>query len=246
VTCAFALHASGERRVAEPGRFAAGRRPFLEASSSPLPTQRREEPTVQEAPAPPAGFAAGDPALLGLPVFIAGSVALGTALIGYVSAAATGGTLPIIMMSTGIGLIIATAWALGRGQSAVAATFGVFSGFWLSFAALELGLGHGWYGVPTADQTHTVALFLITWLVVIGLLGLGTLRLPLAFTLLFLVVEVALALLLAGTIRNSADLTKASGYAVYGFAAVGAYLFLGAAAVATGGRALPLGRPIMR
>jgi len=199
-----------------------------------------------EAPPAPTGFAAGDPLLLGLPVFVAGSVALATGLIGYVSAASLGGTLPIIMMATGIGLLIATAWALARGQSPVAATLGIFSGFWLSFAALELGLGHNWYGVATADQTHTVGLFLITWLVVIGLLGLATLRLPVAFTVLFLVVELALALLLAGTIRNSADLTKASGYAVYGFAAVGAYLFVGASYAATGGRGLPLGRAVMR
>jgi succinate-acetate transporter protein len=214
-------------------------------SSGALPTQRRDE-AVAEAPAAPIGFAAGDPALLGLPVFIAGSVALATALVGYVSASATAGTLPIILMSTGLGLILATVWALGRGQSAVAATFGIFSGFWLSFAALELGLGHNWYGVVAADQTHTVALFLITWLVVIGLLTLGTLRLPAAFTLLFVLVELALALLLIGTIQESAGLTKASGYAVYAFAAVGAYLFLSASTVATGGRALPLGRPVMR
>ena len=224
--------------------------PEASTSTTTLPTQRRDE---QAAPAPAApaerpaaGFGTGDPQLLGLPVFVAGSVALGVALIGYLPATSRAGVLPVIMMSTGIGLLIATGWALARGQSAVAATFGIFSGFWLSYAALSLGLGHNWYGVAKADTTHTVALFLIVWLAVIGLLGLATLRLPIAFTALFLTVEVALALLLAGTIRDSNGLTKASGYAVLVFAAIGAYLFVSASMSATGGKALPVGRAVIK
>lgn len=206
--------------------------------------------TAETLPAPQpvalTGFAAGDPLLLGLPVFIAGSVALGVALIGYVPASAAAGTLPIILMSTGLFLLVSTLWALGLGQSAVAATLGLFSGFWLSFAVLELGLGHNWFGVAKADITHTVALFIITWLVVLGLLTLSTTRLPLGFTVLFALVELALALLLAGTIQASSSLTKASGYAVLAFAAVGAYVFLGAMRAGTGGKGLPLGRPLSR
>src|SRR4051794_2267221 len=101
--------------------------PNVATSTTGLPAQRREEATPQAPAAAATGFEGGDPALLGLPVFVAGSVALATALIGYIPASATAGTLPVIMMSTGIGLLIATVWALGRGQSAVAATFGIFS-----------------------------------------------------------------------------------------------------------------------
>jgi hypothetical protein len=62
-----------------------------------------------EPPAPaPAPAATGDPAILGLPSFVAGSVALGLALVGYVSAAAGGSALPIILMATGLGLIVST------------------------------------------------------------------------------------------------------------------------------------------
>src|SRR5690242_2368418 len=71
--------------------------PGASTTSRPLPTQRREdEVAVAQAEAPASGFATGDPALLGLPVFVAGSVALATALIGYVPSSALGGTLPII------------------------------------------------------------------------------------------------------------------------------------------------------
>lgn len=96
-----------------------------------------------------------------------------------------------------------------------------------------------------ADVVHTVATFLISWLVVIGVLMLATLRLPAAFTLIFVLVEVALALVLAGTLNGSAGLDKAAGIVVFAFAAVGAYVFAGSASVATGGKPFPLGRPVI-
>ena len=38
-------------------------------------------------------------------------------------------------------------WAAALGQSAVAAVYGIFAGFWLSYAVLVLGLLHGWFAV---------------------------------------------------------------------------------------------------
>ena len=93
-------------------------------------------------PPPPAAAATGDPAVLGLPSFVAGSVALGLALVGYVSAAAGGATLPIILMATGLGLIVSAVWAAALGQTLVACIFGLFAGFWWSYAVLVLGLNH--------------------------------------------------------------------------------------------------------
>jgi uncharacterized protein len=196
------------------------------------------EPTV-------VGPLAGNPLLLGLPVFIAGAVALGLTFIGYVPATARAGALPIIIAMTGIGLLLSTVWAIVLGQSPVACVFGVFAGFWLSYSVLVLGLGHNWFGIAKADITHSVAAFLISWLVTIGLLTLAMLRLPGAFTLINVLVEIALALVLAGTIRGSENLDKAGGWVVFLFAAVGAYVFVGAASEATGGRSLPLGRPLI-
>jgi uncharacterized protein len=191
------------------------------------------------------GPLAGNPMLLGLPVFTAGSVALALTFIGYVPATARTGALPIIMMSTGVGLLVSTLWAIALGQSAVACVFGIFSGFWFSYSALLLGLTHNWFGIAKADITHSVAAFLITWLVIIGLLTVAMLRLPAAFTLVNVLIDIALALILAGTIRGSANLDKAGGWVVFLFAAVGGYLFVGAASSATGGKALPLGRPVV-
>ena len=166
---------------------------------------------------------------------------LGLALINYFPAA--GGALPIIILATGIGQLLATVWSAALGQSAVAAVFG---GFWLSYAAGPArGADSRLVGVTPAATIHTVAAFLISWIVIIAVLTLAGLRLPSAFTLIFVLVEVALILVLAATVNGSSGLDKAAGIVVFAFAAVGAYVFAGSLSVATGGRALPLGRPVI-
>jgi uncharacterized protein len=192
-----------------------------------------------------AGPLAGDPTILGLPSFIVGSVALGLSLVGVVPATAAGAPLAIILAATSIGLFIAAIWAAALGQSAVASVFGIFGGFWLSYAVLVLGLVHNWFAIPAAAAVATQKLFLVTWLIVIVMLTLATLRLPLAFTAVFALIDVALVLLLIATINASAGLTKAAGYVVLVFAAIGVYLFFGSSSVATGGKAFPLGKPIL-
>jgi succinate-acetate transporter protein len=193
--------------------------------------------------APPA--VTGDPSMIGLPSFIVGSVALGLVLVGYVPAAAAGASLAIIVAATGIGLLIAATWSAAIGQSAVAGVFSIFAGFWLSYALLVLGLTHNWFGINTAAAVATQGLFLISWLVVIGMLTLATLRLPVAYTVLFALIEVALVLVLAGTLQGSANVLRIAGVVVFVFAAVGIYLFFNSASQATGGGALPLGPPLL-
>jgi uncharacterized protein len=197
-------------------------------------------------PAAPPAPLSGNPALLGLPTFIVGSLALGMVLVGVVPAIAVGASLPIILSATALGLIMATIWAAAVGQSAVASVFGIFAGFWLSYAVLVLGLVHNWFGLGVVVNAVSVEeLFLVSWLVVIVLLTLATLRLPLAFTVLFGLVDVALLLVLLGTTQASSGLLKAGGWVVFAFAAVGVYLFYDATTQATGGPALPLGKPIL-
>jgi uncharacterized protein len=203
------------------------------------------EEVVEAAPVAVPGPLGGDPAILGLPSFIVGSVALGLALVGVTPAAAVGAPLAIILAATAVGLTIAAVWAAAIGASAVAGIFGIFAGFWLSYAVLVVGLIHGWFGITVLAVVDTEKLFLIAWLVIIVMLTLATLRLPLAFTALFVLIDVALLLLLINTFHASSGLTKTAGYVVLAFAALGVYLFLGSASVATGGKALPLGRPVL-
>jgi succinate-acetate transporter protein len=77
-------------------------------------------------------------------------------------------------------------------------------------------------------------------------LTVASVRLPLAYTLVFALVVVALVLLIFGTINGDATLNKAAGYVALIFAALGLYLFLATASIATGGHSYPLGQPIVK
>ena len=219
------------------------------ADGTPQPEAQAEEVVVAEVAV--TGPLAGNPAILGLPTFIAGSVALGLGLAGVVPAGVLGAPLAIILAATALGLLLAAIWAAAVGQSAVAAVFGIFGTFWLSYGVLVLGLDHNWFAITVTAVLATVKLFLLTWLIVIVMLTLATLRLPVAFTAVFVLVDLALLLLYLAFANASplgvpsSGLIKTAGYVVLVFAAIGVYLFFDAASVATGGKALPLGKPLL-
>jgi len=196
------------------------------------------------------GPLAGDPSIWGLASFIAGSVALGLGLVGVVPFGVLGAPLAIIVAATSLGLLLSAIWCAALGQSAVAAVFGIFGTFWLSYGALVLGLDHNWFAIVPTAVVATVKLFLLTWLIIIVMLTLATLRLPSAFSAVFALIDLALLLLYIGFAQASAagvpssGLLKAAGYVVLAFAAIGVYLFFSAAAVGTGGKPLPLGKPL--
>jgi succinate-acetate transporter protein len=212
-------------------------------------------PLVEAEPAA-VGLIAGDPLMLGLPVFIAGSSALGLALIGaQVPVGSFGAALAIVLAATAIGLFISAVWAIAVGQSAVASVLGIFGGFWLSLVVLVVAVDHNWFafatpaaaGLPASNiSLGAIELFLIAWLIVIGMLTLATMRLPSAYTLLFLLVDLALIFVLLGVSGASTGNLKTAGGFVFAFVAIGMYIFFGQASVATGGKPIPLGRPIIK
>lgn len=201
--------------------------------------------STQHKPEPTPGPLSGDPALIGIPTFVVGSVALALTLVGAVPSTAVGAPVAIILAATGTGQLVAAVWAAGTGQSAVASIFGIFAGFWLSYGFLVLGLTHDWFGVPAESASATQALFLTSWVVTVALLTMATLRLPVAYTLLFVLIDAALALVLLATLQNSTELKSIGGYVVFTFATLGCYMFLHVMSLATGGRGLPLGRPVL-
>jgi succinate-acetate transporter protein len=212
-------------------------------------------PLVEAEPAA-VGLLAGDPQMLGLPSFIVGSFALGLALIGaQVPVGSFGAGLAIILAATSVGLFISAVWAMAVGQSAVAAILGIFGGFWLSLVVLVVAVDHNWFafatpaaaGAPASNiSVGAIELFLITWLIVVGMYTLGTLRLPLAYTAILLLIDLALIFVLLGVSSGSTSNLKTAGGFVIAFAAIGMYVWAGAASVATGGKPFPLGRPILK
>lgn len=227
------------------GSTSAQQAPVVPSQQGPVEPPQRGQVEAEATPEV-TGLLAGDPLSLGLPSFIVGSVALGMVLVGFVSPLGTGASLPIILAATAVGLLISTVWAMAVGQSAVGLVLGVFAGFWLSYAFLLLGLAHGWFGIGITDVKASTELFLTAWIVIMSMLTLATLRLALAFTAVLALVDVALILVLIGVIQVSGNLLKAGGATAFLFAAVGIYIFFGTASIATGGKAMPLGRPVLR
>src|SRR6185312_13695594 len=178
-------------------------------------------PAPPEAPAPAVGGPlAGDPAMLGLSRFIVGSVALGLGLVGVVPVGVLGAPLAIILAATALGLLLAAIWAAAVGQSAVAAVFGIFGTFWLSYGMLVLGLDHNWFAIAATAVLALVSLALL--LLLLAFANASPLGVP------------------------SSGLLKTAGYVVLVFAALGVYLFYDAAQAGTGGKRVPLGNPLVK
>ena len=97
------------------------------------PAARVDEAEPTEATV--AGPLAGNPAVIGLPGFIVGSIALGLVPARMVTAAAVGASLPIILAATGVGQLVTALWSASLGQNAVASVFAIFDGFWLSLCS---------------------------------------------------------------------------------------------------------------
>lgn len=80
-----------------------------------------------------------------------------------------------------------------------------------------------------ATQVQSIqATFLLSWRVVSVVLTLATTRRPLAFTVLFALVDIAFVLVLSGVLAASTALLTWGGIAAFAFCLVGTYLFYGA------------------
>jgi succinate-acetate transporter protein len=167
--------------------------------------------------------ASGDPQVVAAPVFVIGSIALALQLTQYVSPAALGTPLAIIMGTTGLFLLVSTIWAASAGQSFVAAFAGSFGGFWISYAILVLGLLHNWFLIPPADIQRTVAIFAISYAAFFTVLTITSMRLPAIYTAIFGLVVLTLCFVAAAYLRTPVDLDllRIAGYITFVFAGLG-------------------------
>jgi succinate-acetate transporter protein len=206
---------------------------------------------VQEAEAP--AQAGGNPLLLGLLTFLPGALTLGLWYVGYLDTAnLPGGMIPAVTISAGLFELIACVWAARIGASVVAAAFGVFAAFWISFGFLLLGLVNGWFGISSdpavaASQVAQVqATYLLSFLIAVAVLTLATMRLPLAFTVGFTLIVITFALTLIGVTTANAGLFPIAGIVTFLFCAVFAYILVDGINQDLGGRPLPMGNPIVK
>ncbi|HSK08452.1 MAG TPA: GPR1/FUN34/YaaH family transporter [Vicinamibacterales bacterium] len=189
----------------------------------------------------------GDPQLVAAPVFSIGSIALAFYLVEYVSSAAIGAPLAIILAATGLFLVVATIWAAAAGQSFVAAFAGTFGGFWLSYGLLVLALIHNWFAIPPEDVQRTVAIFAIAFASFFLFLTLASLRLPIIYPAIFGLVVAALCLVATAYLMTpiDTDILKAAGYVVFVFAGLGMSLSWTVMNLSLGGPAFPPLGPVL-
>ena len=197
---------------------------------------------------PPPVAPVGNPALLGLITFLPSGITLGLWFVGYLDTATLpGGMIPIVSLSAGLFQLVAAVWAARVAASAVAAIFGVFSAFWLSFGVLLAGLTSGWWGVTDAAAVASVQrTYLLSFALVFILLTLATLRLPVAFTAGFVFVDVTFVLAFLGVSTGNAALFPIAGIATFLFCLVFGYILLDGLAQDLGGTAMPMGNALVR
>jgi succinate-acetate transporter protein len=191
----------------------------------------------------------GDPQLVAAPVFTIGSIALAFQLVEFVSPAALGAPLAIVLMCTGLFLLLATAWAASAGQSFVACFAGTFGGFWLAYGVLVLALLHGWFAIPPGDVGRTVAVFAMSFAAFFLFLTLASIRLPIIYTLIFGLVVITLVFVAWAYLKTpvDSDLLHIAGWITFVFAGLGLWLSWTVMNLSLGGPAFPpLGRPLLR
>jgi succinate-acetate transporter protein len=205
-------------------------------------------PVAAAPPAPPApALPAGNPALLALITFLPSALTLGLWFIGYLDTARLpGGMIATLALSAGLFMLVATVWAGRIGASTVAAIFGVFSAFWLSFALLITALTSTWWAIAAGGVQRVQATYLLSFLCVFTLLTLATLRLPLAFTVGFVLVDLTFLLAFIAVVNGNRDWFTWAGVTTFAFCAVFAYVLFDGFGQDLGGKAMPLGRPVIR
>ena len=210
----------------------------------PVPSQRAAGAAAAPA-APP--LPAGNPALLALITFLPAGLTLGLWFIGYLDTARLpGGMIATLALSAGLFMLVATVWAARIGASTVAAIFGVFSAFWLSFALLITALTSTWWAITAGGVQRVQATYLLSFLCVFTLLTLATLRLPLAFTVGFALVDVTFLLAFLAVVNGNSNYFTWAGVTTFAFCGVFAYVLFDGFGQDLGGKAMPLGKPVIR
>ncbi len=205
-------------------------------------------------PAPAAAAPAANPALMGLICFLPSGITLGLWFVGYLDTTALpGGMIPIVTFSAGLFLLLSAMVALRVGDSVTAAIFGVLSAFWTSFGVLLMALNNGWIidaGTGEALSTEQVgsiqSTYLLSFTLVFVLLTLATLRLPLMFTIGFVLVDITFVLAYIGVTAGNAGLFPIAGITTFAFCIVFAYILFDAFGQTLGGRAMSMGGPLVK
>jgi hypothetical protein len=170
-------------------------------------------------------------------MLVAGTIAFALALSRNAPVGALIPVLAVVVMAE----VVAAQEARRGGAVTLAGFFAGFAGLWLSYAVLVLGLNHNWFGIAPQDAVRAVILFMASWLAGFLMLGIASLELPVAYTLILVLQAAVLGLLLVGTLQRSAGLFTAAGVVLFVISALTAYVCIATTGPVAMRRALPLG-----
>lgn len=209
---------------------------------------------AQNAAPPAAAAPAANPALMGLICFLPAGITLGLWFVGYLDTTAlSGGMIPVVTFSAGLFMLLSAMVALRGGDSVTAAIFGVFSAFWTSFGVLLMALNNGWIidagtgeALSAAQSASIQSTYLLSFTLAFVVLTLATLRLPLMFTIGFVLVDITFVLAYIGVTAGSAGLFPLAGITTFAFCAVFGYILFDAFGQTMGARPMAMGNPLVR
>ena len=114
---------------------------------------------------------------------------------------------------------------------------------WRLWAGADPVIGEGYTAGNIANVQST---YLLSFLIVFVLLTLVTLRLPLAFTAGFVLVDATFALAFLAVSTGAAGLFPIAGICTFAFCAVFAYILADGVGQDLGGKAMPMGNAIIK
>jgi succinate-acetate transporter protein len=159
----------------------------------------------------PIGVAAlADPAPLGLAAFGMTTFMLSVFNAGLLTSSLEGSVLTLALFYGGGAQVLAGMWEFRNGNTFGAVAFTSFGAFWLAY----------WYYVdhvvpslPAAEVHKATGLFLLGWAIFTAYMMIASLRTNAAVFVVFLALTVTFVLLTIGAFSNTANVTKAGGYA---------------------------------
>lgn len=135
--------------------------------------------------------------------------------------------LPLALFYGGLAQLLAGMWEFKKANTFGATAFASYAAFWMSFAAYVKFVAPG---LPTATAYRATGLYLLAWTIFTAYMLVASLRLTGALVAVFFFLTVTFALLTAGALGQSPDVTKAGG--IFGIITAGLAWYASFAGVA--------------
>jgi succinate-acetate transporter protein len=153
---------------------------------------------------------------------------------GILSEAHIGIVIGLAVAYGGIAQFVAGMWEFRSGNTFGATAFTSYGAFWISFAALLIGVG---INPGNAPDNMALGYYLLGWGIFTALMTLASLRTNAATALVFVLLAATFIVLAIGKFQNATGITNLGGYLGLATAAAAAYTSLaGVLAGVNGGK----------